>query len=163
MRIEAFLNESPIFAVARTARRLEAMAAGLLAAEELNFFEGMLLAALFFEAPHAVKPSQLATSFVTTRGNVSHALSALEARALVQRKIDPDDARAYLISLRPAGRRMAVRVIAAFDQLQKDFERSLGKNVLRETIARLNHLQQMPAALQHPRGSRPAARQRCEG
>jgi hypothetical protein len=36
----------------------------------LGFLEGLMLAAMFFEAPRLVKPSQLAETFGTTRGNV---------------------------------------------------------------------------------------------
>ena len=51
MRIDAFLHESPMFAVNRAARRFESLAAQALAGDSLNFLEGMVLAAMFFEAP----------------------------------------------------------------------------------------------------------------
>ena len=51
MRIDAFLRESPMFAVNRAARRFEALAARVLAADSLGFLEALVLAALFFEAP----------------------------------------------------------------------------------------------------------------
>ncbi len=105
MRINAFLAESPMFAVSRAARRFEALAARMLAADDLSFLEGLTLAALFFEAPQPVKPSQLAETFGTTRGNVSHCLSSLEAKGLLQRKIDPEDARVFLLALKPHGKR----------------------------------------------------------
>lgn len=143
MRIDAFLRESPMFAVNRAARRFEALTAEVLAADELSFFEGMVLAALFFEAPAPVKPSQLAETFGTTRGNVSHCVSSLEAKGLLQRTIDPEDARAYRLTLKPPGKRTAVRVIGAFDKLQKRFEEEIGKTALNnmlKAIARLEEL-----------------------
>ena len=111
MKIDAFLRESPMFAVSRAARRFEALAGRALAGDDLSFLEGLVLAALFFEAPLPVKPSQLAETFGTTRGNVSHCISSLEARGLVQRRIDPADARAYQLSLKPQGKRVVPRVI----------------------------------------------------
>jgi hypothetical protein len=39
-----------MFAVNRAARRFESLAAQALAADSLNFLEGMVLAAMFFEA-----------------------------------------------------------------------------------------------------------------
>ena len=141
MRIDAFLRESPMFAVNRAARRFEALAAEVLAPDELSFLEGLTLAAIFFEAPHPIKPSQLAEPFGTTRGNVSHCVSSLEAKGLLQRKIDPADARAYLLTLRPAGRRCALRVIGAFDKLQKGFEEEIGKVALGEMLKILKRLQ----------------------
>ncbi len=93
MRIEAFLRESPMFTVKRAARRFDAVAAEAFAADDLGFMEGLVLAAIFFETPRSIKPSQLANTFVITRSNVSHTVSSLEAKGLIQRKIDPSDAR----------------------------------------------------------------------
>ena len=67
MRIDAFLRESPMFAVNRAARRFESLTAQVLAPDGLGFLEGLVLAAMFFEAPRSVKPSQLAETFGTTR------------------------------------------------------------------------------------------------
>lgn len=141
MRIEAFLLESPMFTVTRAARRFEALAGRVLAADEFNFLEGLILAALFFEAPHGVKPSLLAQTFGTTRGNVSHCISSLEARGLLQRKIDPEDARAYQLALKPQGKRCALRVIAAFDKLQNEFESEIGKAALVQMLKSLRELE----------------------
>lgn len=141
MRIDAFLRESPMFAVNRAARRFEALAAEVLAEDALGFLEGLTLAAIFFEAPGAIKPSQLAETFGTTRGNVSHCVSSLEAKGLVQRKIDPADARAYQLALKPQGKRCAMRVIAAFDRLQKEFEAEVGKTALGEMLRTLRKLE----------------------
>jgi DNA-binding MarR family transcriptional regulator len=134
MRIEAFLRESPMFAVKRAARSFDAVAANALAADGLGFMEGLALAAIFFEAPRPIKPSHIAETFATTRGNVSHAISSLEAKGLVQRKIDPSDARGYLLALRPAGKKCALRVIAAFDKMQQGFEQRVGKAALANAL-----------------------------
>lgn len=134
MRIKAFLEHSPMFCIHSTARRFEVLAARLLEADGLSFFEALVLATLFFEAPAAVKPSQLAEVFGTSRGNVSHYVSSLEAKGMVRRKIDPEDARAYHLALRPEGRRAAMRVIGALDKLQRRFEAELGKETLQSTL-----------------------------
>ncbi len=141
MRIDAFLSESPMFAVNRAARRFESLAVRALAADKLGFLEGLVLAALFFEAPRQVKPSELAATFATTRGNISHCVSALEAKGLLQRKIDSGDARAYLLTLKPHGRRCALRVIAALDHLQKEFETQIGKPALGAALRTLSRLE----------------------
>ncbi len=146
MRIDAFLRESPMFAVNRAARRFESLAAGVLDADRLGFLEALVLAALFFEAPRQVKPSQLAETFATTRGNLSHCISSLEAKGLLLRKIDPQDARAYLLTLRPQGKRCALRVIAALDRLQRDFETEIGKTALAEMLKSLRKLEARAAA-----------------
>ncbi len=141
MRIEAFLHESPMFTVSRAARRFEALAARALADDDLSFLEGLTLAAVFFEAPRPVKPSQLAETFGTTRGTVSHCLSSLEAKGHLQRKIDPEDARAFLLALKPQGKRTALRVIGAFDKLQKEFEGEIGKMALGEMLKAIRRLE----------------------
>ena len=146
MRIDAFLNESPMFAVNRAARRFESLTTQVLAGDSLGFLEGLVLAAMFFEAPLLVKPSQLAETFATTRGNVSHCVSSLEAKGLLQRKIDPADARAYLLTLKPQGKRCALRVIGAFDRLQKEFENEVGRASLSEMLKTIRKLEALFAA-----------------
>lgn len=141
MRIETFLQHSPMFAAGRAARRFDQMATRALAADELNFLEGLVLAALFFDEPRPVKPSRLAETFATTRGNISHCISALEARGLLQRAIDSDDARSYLLMLRPAGKRCALRVIRAFDHLQSAFEKEVGKTELASALKLLTRIE----------------------
>ncbi len=141
MRIHAFLRESPMFAVTRAARRFEALSKQALLPDELSFIEGLVLTALFFESPAPVKPSQLAQSFDTTRGNISHCVSSLEAKGLLQRRIDADDARAYLLTLKPQGRRCALRAIRAFDRLQKEFETEIGRTGLLNLLRDLRKLE----------------------
>jgi hypothetical protein len=46
MRIDAFLQESPMFAVNRAARRFESLATQALASDGLNFLEGLTLTAI---------------------------------------------------------------------------------------------------------------------
>lgn len=130
-----------MFAVNRAARRFEALAAEVLKDDGLSFFEGLTLAAVFFEAPKTIKPSQLAEAFGTTRGNVSHCVSSLEAKGFLHRRIDPEDARAYQLALKPHGKRSALRVIAALDKLQRGFEAEIGKVALAEMLSTLRKLE----------------------
>ena len=130
-----------MFAVNRAARRFESLTTKVLAGDSLGFLEGLVLAAIFFEAPQPVTPSQLAETFGTTRGNVSHCVSCLEAKGLLQRRIDPNDARAFHLTLKPQGKRCALRVIGIFDKLQKDFEDEIGKAPLREMLKALRKLE----------------------
>lgn len=143
MRIDAFLKESPMFTINRAARRFDMLAVQMLAADGLSFFEGLLLAAVYFEAPRPVKPSHLAETFGTTRSNVSHCVASLEAKGLLQRRIDPSDARAYQLSLKPPGRKSALRVVSAFEKLQQEFEREIGKSTLNETLKTIRRLERI--------------------
>jgi len=58
----------------------------------------------------------------------------LEAKGFVQRKIDPEDARAYHLALKPQGRKAAMRVIGALDKVQRDFENKVGKDALQSAL-----------------------------
>jgi len=126
MRIESFLKQSPIFQANRIARKMDASLNLVLQDEGLTAFESLVLAAIFFEKKGGIKPSALAEAFQTTRGNVSHCLSSLEAKGLVQRRIDPEDARAFQLVLQPQGRRRAARVVGILDRMQRHFEETIG-------------------------------------
>jgi DNA-binding MarR family transcriptional regulator len=143
MRIHAFLEESPMFAISRAARRFDALASQTLGADGLSFLEGLLLAAIYFETPKPVKPSHLADTFGTTRSNVSHCVASLEAKGLLQRKIDPSDARAYQLSLKPQGKKCALRTVSAFERLQRAFEREIGKPAMIEMLKTIRRLEVM--------------------
>lgn len=123
-----------MFVVKRAARRCDTVASEEFAADNLGFMEGLVLAAIFFEAPRPIKPSQLAETFDISRSNVSHVISSLETKGLVQRKIDPADARGYLLTLKPHGKKCAVRIIAAFDKMQHGFEQQVGRNALANAL-----------------------------
>ena len=85
-----------------------------------------MLAAIFFEEKGGIRPSDLAETFQTTRGNVSHSVSSLEAKGLVRRQIDEEDARSFRLVLQPLGRRRAARVAGIFDRMQTHFEEKMG-------------------------------------
>src|ERR1700722_4086142 len=143
MRIQAFLRESPMFTVKRAALHFDRVAAEAFAADDLGFMEGLVLAAIFFEAPRPIKPSHLAETFSTTRGNVSHAISSLEAKGFVQRKIDPSDARAFLLTLKPPGNMRALPVIAGFDEMQQGFEQKVGRSALTNALEVIRALESL--------------------
>lgn len=136
MRIESFLRQSPVFQASKTARKTEAALNSILTKEGLTFFEAMVLAAIFFEKG-AARPSDLAETFQTTRGNVSHCISSLEAKGLVKRKIDTEDARVVQLMLSQAGRRRAVRTVGILDRMQSRFEQEIGATTLERMLREL--------------------------
>jgi DNA-binding MarR family transcriptional regulator len=143
MRIEAFLQQSPVFQASRIARRTEASLNAILQDEELTFFEALVLAAIFFEKKGGIKPSDLAETFETTRGNVSHCVSSLEAKGLVRRRIDPEDARSFRLMLQPVGQRRAVRVVGVFDRMQTHFEKKVGVAKLTGMLEQMRVVEEM--------------------
>ena len=146
MRIEAFLRQSPLFAVSRASRRLDVHLARVLKSGDLTFPEALVLVSIFFEEPKPIKPSHLAETLATTRGNVSHCVSGLETKGLVRRRIDPDDARSFQVTLKPQGRTKAMRVIRTLHRMQKDFEQHIGIADLQAALAVIERVEQVCAA-----------------
>jgi DNA-binding MarR family transcriptional regulator len=147
MRIEAFLRHSPIFQASRIARRMEVSLNLVLRGEEVTAFEAMMLAAIFFEKRGQIKPSALAEAFQTTRGNVSHCISSLEAKGLVERRIDPYDARAVQLVLRPQGKKRAVRLVGILDRMQRRFEDGIGAAKLEGMLEQMFAVEELCARL----------------
>ncbi len=147
MRIEAFLSQSPIVQITRVARRAETSLNLVLRQEEVTFFEALVLAAIFFEKKGGIQPSHLAETFQTSRGNVSHCLSSLEAKGLVRRKIDPEDARALRLVLEPSGRKRAVRVVGILDRMQRHFEQTVGVGRLESMLRQLGLIEELCSKL----------------
>lgn len=146
MRIESFLQQSPAFQASRIARRMEASLNTLLKQEGLTFTESLTLAAIFLEKKR-VSPSELARTFETTRGNVSHIVSSLEAKRLVRRRINHDDARGFLLELEPAGRRRAARVAAILDRIQAVMEKKMGASGLESMLRQMTELEDLCSRL----------------
>jgi DNA-binding MarR family transcriptional regulator len=147
MRIESFLQQSPIFQANRIARRMDASLGLALEGEGLSVFEAMMLAAIFFEKRGEIKPSVLAEAFQTTRGNVSHCISSLEAKGLVERRIDPEDARAFQLMLKPQGRRRAVRVVGILDRMQRGIEEAVGVARLEGMLGQMRAVEELCSRL----------------
>src|SRR5580698_4873402 len=152
MRIEAFLRQSPIVQTNRMARRMEASLNLVLKDEEVTAFEALVLAAIFLEKGGSekrgeIKPSALAEAFETTRSNVSHCISSLEAKGLVERRIDPEDARAVQLLLKPLGKRRAVRVMGILDRMQKRFEDGVGAQKLETMLAQMAAVEELCARI----------------
>jgi len=99
MRIDAFLRESPMFAVNRAARRFESLTAQVLAADDLGFWKDWCWRPCFLRRRGRL-------NLLNSQDLWNHAReceplrSSLEAKGLLQRKIDPEDARAFLLTLK---------------------------------------------------------------
>ena len=147
MRIESFLRQSPAFQIGRVARKMNASLNSILEQEELTAMEAMLLAAIFLEKKGEIKPSRLAETFETTRGNISHSISSLEAKGLVARRIDVEDARAFRLVLLPKGKRQAARVVGILDRMQRRFEEGIGAAKLQGMIAQMSQVEELCSRL----------------
>jgi DNA-binding MarR family transcriptional regulator len=97
-----------------------------LKAEGVNLMQGLLLTALLFEDSETTTPSQIAAIFQTSRANVSHMVSHLEARGWVKRTVNKNDARQFHLTLKPEGRKLALRLVKFYDQVQNRIEETMG-------------------------------------
>lgn len=140
MKIENYLRESPVFAINVIHERIVTRVNQRLREEKVNFLQGLILTALVFEEGENVSPSALADVFETSRANISHAISDLEYKGLVQRALNPRDARQFFIGLKPEGRKVAYRLIKFYDRLQEAFETKLGAGQCRKTVESLRTL-----------------------
>ena len=132
MKIQRFLQSSPLFAL----HRVYAQAIGdfqrTLSTEGVHFVEALILTGLFFEEA-SVRPSTLADTFACGRPNVSHAIRSLEASGWVERANHGSDARGYMISITRLGRKKAQKLIHLFDIEQARLE-SIGGDELNAAL-----------------------------
>lgn len=110
------LDPAPLLVLGRI-QRIEALADAVLrapfAAAGLGNGDFDALAALRRSGrPYALSPGELADAMLVTTGAVTKRVDRLEERGLVARTVAPGDARARVVSLTPAGRRLADRLIA---------------------------------------------------
>lgn len=149
MRIEAYLQKSPVYQIRLAARALTGRVEQMLRADgcDLSFLEALVLVSIFFEDPRQALPSRLADTFSTTRGNISHCVSSLEAKGLLRRRIDTEDTRSFHLILKPTGRKRAIELIRIFDSLQTQLERRIGVVEIESALTLVRQLEQACCSL----------------
>jgi DNA-binding MarR family transcriptional regulator len=134
MKIEKYLQQSPIFAISATYELIIPKLNRQLKKDNLNLLQGLVLTALFFEDRADISPSELAKVFQTSRGNMSHILSSLEYNGFVKRVVHKKDARQFQIELKAEGKKKALSLIRFYDRIQDLFEKELGSNACKKTV-----------------------------
>lgn len=126
MKIQRYLQASPLFLLARAYERTVEDFQKKLKPHGLNLTQAWIAVALFFEQ-EPVRPGRLAETLQTTASNISHALKGLVAGGWVARSSSAEDARSFHLELTPAGRKKVVVLIKMFNELQDVFESELGE------------------------------------
>src|SRR5271168_1477774 len=122
MRIQKFLDSSPLFNLSLAYDEIIGDFQVRLAKEEVHLLQALILTGLFFEEK-PVRPTELAKTFSAAKSNMSHALRALERKGLVERKTaTEEDARAYFFSLTKEGKKKVPKLIKIFDSTQDQIE-----------------------------------------
>ncbi len=140
MKIKKYLHQSPLFALNVSYEAIIPKLNKQMKLNNLNFLQGLVLTALFFEERTDVTPSQLAEIFQTSRGNMSHILSELEYRGYVKRVVSTVDARQFKIELKAEGKKKAMALIKFYDQIQDLFEKELGVKGCKDTVEGIHTL-----------------------
>ncbi len=140
MKIRNYLNESPLVALNGVYEAVITDLNRQLRKEGVNLMQGLILTALLFEDSETVTPSQLAEVFQTSRANVSHMVSHLEANGWVKRAVNKEDARKFHLLLKPEGKKVALRLIKFYDSIQNKIEKQMGESRSRKLVDGLHEL-----------------------
>jgi DNA-binding MarR family transcriptional regulator len=95
----------------------------VLAPYDLTHVQFVLLTTLWWLAEHEAPPTQarLAERAATDTMMTSQVLRRLEGRGLLERQVDPQDARARRLVLTPAGRELLAPALAAVERADRAF------------------------------------------
>ncbi|HVX31825.1 MAG TPA: MarR family winged helix-turn-helix transcriptional regulator [Solirubrobacterales bacterium] len=121
--------ESPGFLLWRATLRWQRSIAAVLAPFELTHVQFVLLACAWWANEHDELPNQaaLARQAGTDVRMTSQVLRALEARGLLERRPDGDDARARTIVATRKGKALAPKAIAAVEAADAEFFAAIPK------------------------------------
>jgi len=136
MKIRQYVGKSLLFAICSSYEKIWREFNTTLRKEEVNFLQAVILISMMLEerSEKAITPSSLATVLRTSRGNISHCITALDKRGFLKRAFDPSDARRYRLVLKPEGRRAALRLMKTIDQTESFFEKKFGEKNVQDTI-----------------------------
>ena len=133
---EAFLNLGLLVGAVRTAVET------LLAAEGLPSSAAFNVLSVLGGDRNPLRPSVIAGRMMVTRPTITGVLDSLEARGLIRRVASPDDGRSRSVSLTPAGRRLAARMVPRIHTFERDLMGVLSDR-------QLDQLLHTTAVLQH--------------
>lgn len=126
MKIEKFLNSSPIFHAYLLSEKLFNPFQALLKREGLTFIQSMILISLYFEE-ESVSPKDISSSLNTSPSNLSHAIKHLRANCLIKKVANSDDERSFFMELTSKGEKKVSKLVALYNETQDAFEDQLGE------------------------------------
>ena len=141
MKIKKFLSQSPIFAFYLASSQVVEAFQARLAKHEVHLLQGLILTAIFFEE-REVRPFELSGAFQVERSTLSHAIRGLEKKGWIRRNQHPTDARGYVLSLTPSGKRKVLVLVKEFDSVQNSLEAGIGPRRIREIVEDIGQIRQ---------------------
>ncbi len=136
------VDSKVVAAIERISEALRALLRAEARSESVSPIQAQMLVFLRSRRSHT-RVGELAAEFGVTPATVSDALSTLEGKDLIQRKSDPEDARALRVVLTGKGRRTATRLSAWANPVRALLEDESGPakeatlGVLLDLIARM--------------------------
>jgi len=97
--------------------------------------------------PDPLPPSVIAGRMMVTRATMTGLLDSLEGRGLLERRPSGGDGRQRLVTLTPAGRTIARRLVPALHRFERDLMTVLTETELRTLLGFVARLQQQVGAL----------------
>jgi DNA-binding MarR family transcriptional regulator len=94
-----------------------------------------------YPGPQGTKPSELAARLRASKQSINHLLGQLERLGYLERRDDPDDQRSRRIHLTPRGRAAGLTMRETVQEVERNWERRLGKPrmaLLRELLHELS-------------------------
>jgi len=127
MKIEKFLNSSPIFHAYLLSEKLFVPFQMILKKERLTFVQSMILAAIYFEE-ESVTPKALSELLNSSPSNISHAVKFLRSNNLIKKVVNNLDERSIYLELTNKGEKKVSKLISLYSETQDMFESVLSEN-----------------------------------
>ncbi len=98
-------------------------------------------------------PARLARAFQVSKGAMTNTLQRLEAQGLIEIRPDPRDARAKLVQITEAGRRIQRMAVRASGEIMGDLVKQIPVAEVRAVLPFLQHVREVMDARRDPPGT----------
>ena len=122
MKLLDYVGTSATLRALQMANEIQSRTATKLRPFGLNLTEALIVISAFVEPNKRVRPSAVAEALSTSRGNVSHGISKLCEQGFITRLDRGSDARSSEITTTSKGSALAVKLMAAFNELEEYFD-----------------------------------------
>jgi len=126
MKIENYLEKSPVFSILELARLTQNKLKQELGEYDLSYYQALILVALHVEQNPTTQVKELVDSFPITKGAISQNISILESQKLVKR-VSTNDKRMTLVKISSKGIGLAQELMGVFERSERSFEKILNK------------------------------------
>ncbi len=134
LKIEKFFNESTTMSVITHGLRLQKDLNSALIDYNLNLNQALILLAIFFESTKSVRSTELIPLIPTTKSNISHCTSSLEAQKLITRKSIDGDLRGFEFHLSHKGHKLCLNLVKFFDDIENKCDQKFSASQRKELI-----------------------------